>query len=214
MDWPYARHVEHLATTLFDQLRGLHGGGVFEQTVLSSAALLHDVGVAIDFYNHDEHSSYLIMNAELPGFTHREIALMALLARHHRRDSPDVAPFKGLLTPEDEDRVEKLSALLRLAEYLDRSRTQVIHSLTCRVQPRAVQLICHTHGDASTEVWSTPSHADLFQEVFKREVIIQTRPIKAARAATHVIDANRAATPEADPLWTRVREIMRLLRVA
>ena len=96
-----------------------------------------------------------------------------------------------MLTRQDEDCAEKLSALLRLAEYLDRSRTQVIHSLTCRVQPQVVQLICHTHGDASTEVWSTQRHADLFKHAFKRDVIIQTRPLKSARAAAHPIGAER-----------------------
>jgi exopolyphosphatase/guanosine-5'-triphosphate,3'-diphosphate pyrophosphatase len=119
----------------------------------------------------------------LPGFSHREIALMALLAQHHRRGSPDVTPFKGLLTHQDTERAEKLSALLRLAKYLDRSRTQAVHSLTCRVLPQAVQLNCQTHGDASTEVWSTQRHADLFKQAFKRDVVIQTRPIKAERAA-------------------------------
>jgi exopolyphosphatase/guanosine-5'-triphosphate,3'-diphosphate pyrophosphatase len=214
VDWPHARHVEHLAATLYDQLRGLHGGGAFERTILSSAALLHDVGVAIDFYNHDEHSAYLIMNAELPGFTHREIALMALLAQHHRRGSPDVSPFEGLLTHQDEDRAEKLSALLRLAEYLDRSRTQVIHSLTCRVLPQTVQITCHTRGDASAEVWSTERHADLFKQAFKRNVIIQTQPIKATRAAARSATIGMVTSPEAEPLWTRVREIMQLLKAA
>ena len=95
------------------------------------------------------------MNAELPGFTHREIALMALLAQHHRRGTPDVRPFKGVLTREDEERAARLSALLRLAEYLDRSRTQIVQDIKCRVQADAVQLVCYARGDASTEVWAT-----------------------------------------------------------
>ena len=120
-----------------------------------------------------------------------------------------IQAYQAIVARYDEDRKVAGTALLRLAEYLDRSRTQVIHHLTCRVQPRAVELICHTRGDASTEVWSTQSHTDLFKQAFKRDVIIQTRPIKSARVTARSIET--VATPEADPLWTRVREIMHLL---
>jgi exopolyphosphatase/guanosine-5'-triphosphate,3'-diphosphate pyrophosphatase len=69
------------------------------------------------------------MNAELPDFTRREIALMALLTLYHWRGKLDVRPFKGVLTRDDEDRAVKLGALLRLAEYLDRSRTEVVYNI-------------------------------------------------------------------------------------
>lgn len=208
--WTHARHVEALAVSLFDQLRSLHGGGIFERAILSGAALLHDIGVAIDYYNHDDHSAYLILNAELPGFTHREIALMALLAHYHRQGKPDVTPFKGVLTRDDEDRAAKLGALLRLAEYLDRSRTQVVRSIRCQVQASAVQIVCQVRGDATTEVWATERNADLFRQVFKRKVIVQTQPLKAVEAKPHPIGLE--AAPEAEPLWARVQEIRQLLQ--
>ncbi|HTP11861.1 MAG TPA: Ppx/GppA phosphatase family protein [Anaerolineae bacterium] len=208
--WTHARRVEALAVSLFDQLRPLHDCGSFERALLTGAALLHDVGVAIDYYNHDEHSAYLIMNAELPGFTHREIALMALLAYYHRRGRPDVTPFKGVLTRDDEERAAKLGALLRLAEYLDRSRTQVVRSIRCRIQESVVQLVCEVRGDATTEVWATERNADLFQHVFKREVEVVTQPLKAIKAVPQSIGLEVASTTE--PLWTRAQEISQLLK--
>ncbi|MBI5567198.1 MAG: hypothetical protein HY870_20030 [Chloroflexi bacterium] len=180
--------------------------------VLTSAALLHDAGVVIDFYHHDAHSAYLIMNAELPGFSHREIALMALLAQHHRRGTPDIAPFKGLLTREDEERAARLSALLRLAEYLDRSRTQIVQELKCRVSTETVTLICHARGDASTEQWATQRNADLFKQAFRRDLSVQMQPIKATKTAARPSDT---VTPlDSEPLLARVQEIMRLLNAA
>ena len=208
--WTHARHVEALAVSLFDQLRALHGCGLFERAILSGAALLHDVGVAIDYYNHDDHSAYLILNAELPGFSHREIALMALLAHYHRRGKPDVTPFKGVLTRDDEERAAKLGALLRLAEYLDRGRTQVVRSIRCRIQEASVQIMCQVRGDATTEVWATERNADLFKQAFKREVIVQTQPLKAAEASAQPIGWE--AVPTTEPLWVRVEEIRQLLK--
>jgi exopolyphosphatase/guanosine-5'-triphosphate,3'-diphosphate pyrophosphatase len=167
--------------------------------------------VAIDYYNHDDHSAYLILNAELPGFTQREIVLMALLAHYHRRGKPDVTPFKGVLTCDDEERAARLGALLRLAEYLDRSQTQVVRSIHCRIQDSSVQIVCRVHGEATMEVWATERNADLFKQVFKREVKVVTQPLKAVETVPQLIGVE--AAPTAEPLWTRAQKIAMLLKV-
>lgn len=216
INWAHARHVEMLALALFDQLRKLHHLGPFERSVLAGAALLHDIGVAIDFYDHDEHSAYLILNAELPGFTHREIALMATLTRYHRKGLPTVRSYAGLLTQQDEAGVKKLSALLRLAEYLERSRTQVVQSIECHVRAGAVHLTCYVRGDASTEVWSTERNADLFKQTFRHDLILHTELLPPAELAADSASTEEAVAPRQpaaadDPslLWTRVRELIK-----
>jgi exopolyphosphatase/guanosine-5'-triphosphate,3'-diphosphate pyrophosphatase len=207
VNWSHARHVETLAVSLFDQLHTLHHYGPFERSVLSSAALLHDIGVAIDFYNHDEHSAYLILNADLPGFTHREIALMSLLTRYHRSGTPNIQDFRGLLTKADEVRARKLSALLRLAEYLERSRTQVVQSITCRLRSQAVYLTCHVRGDASTEVWAADQNAGLFKQTFKRDLIIRSEALTEPEEFPAPIEP--ADSGEPDLLWARVKELIK-----
>lgn len=202
--WPHVRHVERLAVSLFDQLRSLHRYGAFERAVLSAAALLHDVGVVIDFYNHHEHSAKMLLNADLPGFSHREIALMSQLALYHRRGMPKAHPFAGLLTREDDERIERLSALLRLAEYLERSRTQVVQSVKCRVQNRTVQLTCRVRGDASTELWATERNADLFRQAFKRDLTIRTQVVDGRR------DEPVDHKPAQESIWERAKELMEL----
>ena len=64
----HAAHVRKLAVQLFDQLSEVHGYGVWERELLANAALLHDVGYIVNYYNHDKHSEYLIADSELPGF--------------------------------------------------------------------------------------------------------------------------------------------------
>jgi len=63
----HALHVRHLSLQLFDQLREVHGLGAAERELLAAAALVHDIGMAIDYYEHHEHSAYLILNADLQG---------------------------------------------------------------------------------------------------------------------------------------------------
>jgi exopolyphosphatase/guanosine-5'-triphosphate,3'-diphosphate pyrophosphatase len=204
LNWPHARHVEALAVSLFDQLRPLHGYGPPERATLSAAALLHDLGLAIDYYSHHEYSSRILLDADLPGFRHREVALMSQLVLYHRRGTPRVQPFPGLLTSEDDDRIRRLGGLLRLAEYLDRSRTQVIQGLRCRIRPRAVTLECLVRGDASTELWATERKSDLFQEAFRRGLILRMRRISARPPSPRPAQVREA------PLWLRMREVTAL----
>jgi exopolyphosphatase/guanosine-5'-triphosphate,3'-diphosphate pyrophosphatase len=47
--------------------------------------MLHDAGVMVDYNDHHRHGYYLVLNAGPPGFRHRELALVALLVRSHRK---------------------------------------------------------------------------------------------------------------------------------
>ena len=164
--------VRDLSLSLFDQLTDLHGYGTFERDVLSAAAWLHDVGVVVDYWEHHLHSAYIILNASLPGWSHRELALIALLARNHRKGSIGLAGLSGALDSGDVERVEKLSALLRLAEYLERGKTGVVTGVHVHVGPGWVQIEAAARGDASVEIWEANRNADLFQRAYSRELEI------------------------------------------
>ena len=59
-----------------------------ERELLWAAAMLHDVGTAVDYDDHHKHSRYLILNAGLPGYSPRETALIGQAARYHRKGQP------------------------------------------------------------------------------------------------------------------------------
>ena len=60
-----------------------------ERELLWATAMLHDIGVAVDYDDHHKHSRYLILNAGLPGFSPRETALIGQAARYHRKGIAD-----------------------------------------------------------------------------------------------------------------------------
>jgi exopolyphosphatase/guanosine-5'-triphosphate,3'-diphosphate pyrophosphatase len=164
----HANHVARLALSLFDQLERRHGYGAVERELLWAACQLHDIGTVVDYYDHHKHSAYIILNAGLPGFSHRETALVALLCQYHRKGTPDLKPYGKLFGKGDLDRLCRLAALLRLAEYLDRSRSQTVAGLTVsgtgkrlrlKVRPRA-------RADARVEVWEAQRNAGLFEAAF------------------------------------------------
>lgn len=167
----HAAKVRELALSMFDQLRPLHGYGDWERALLGYAATLHDIGLAVSYYDHHKHGAYLIINAALQGFTHREVALMALLVRYHRKGDPSVETFRDVLAPGDEQRLARLAALLRLAEYLERRKSQVIQGLTVEIGEH-VRMTTRAVGDATVEIWDANRGSGLFRKAFGREVEI------------------------------------------
>ena len=167
--YPYNAHNEHvkkLATELFDCLTDLHGYADWERELLGYAALIHDIGMAINYNDHHQHGFYLVLSAELPGFTHREQAILALLVRYHRKGSPDDCGLGAVLEKDDDKRIAKLASLLRLAEYLERSKAQLVKSLTCHVSDGYVQINVNAKADVSVELREARLSKDLFETAF------------------------------------------------
>lgn len=85
VDPPQAGRVQELADTLFDQLVHKLAGNVDEpRQYLAWAARLHEIGISIAHTGYHRHSAYILANADMPGFSTREQALLSLLVRAHR----------------------------------------------------------------------------------------------------------------------------------
>jgi exopolyphosphatase/guanosine-5'-triphosphate,3'-diphosphate pyrophosphatase len=178
----HSHHVAKLATRLFDQTRPLHGLGEQEREWLEYAALLHDVGYLINGRQHHKHAYYLIKNSDLYGLTAEEVEMIANIARYHRRALPHDKhqPLKSLAS-KDRRTLEILSALLRIADGLDRSHFSVIHNLDVKLgKPVIIQL--QTTGDPELEIWAARQRADLFEKVFHRPVQLVTCPSQGVPA--------------------------------
>ena len=95
--------------------------------LLEYAALLHDIGHAIEHDRHQRHTYYLIRASELLGFSPVEIETIALVARGHRKQAPRLSdPDVQTLPPANRRLVRGLAALLRVADALDRTHFGVI----------------------------------------------------------------------------------------
>ena len=139
---PHVAHVAHLALGLFDELAaaGLHAGDRVERELLWASALLHDIGMTIDYDDHHKHSRYLVLNAGLPGYR----------AARGRADRPGGAlPPQGRAVARDRSTrspqgrrgaAARMAALLRLAEDLERSRDQLVREAHVAVADGEVRL--------------------------------------------------------------------------
>ena len=170
-DEGHARQVAMISLALFDQLATLHQLPAASRPLLESAALLHDIGNAVSYQKHHKHTYYLIQNADIPGLADRERELVALVARYHRRGAPDRKhPGTELLSPSHFNLVKKLSALLRIADSLDRSHHQPVRGLTAAVRDGKVQVKVIAKGPLDLELWDVDRELAFFREVFGRSV--------------------------------------------
>jgi exopolyphosphatase/guanosine-5'-triphosphate,3'-diphosphate pyrophosphatase len=167
---PHTEHVAKLALELFDELAaaGLHPGDPIERELVWAAAMLHDIGMTVDYDDHHKHSRYLVLNAGLPGFSQREMALIGQAVRYHRKGMPSLGPFGALAEKGDDDRLHRMSALLRLAEDLERSRDQVVRGTEVAVDDGTVRLALQSDSDVRVARWAASREVDLFDRAFGR----------------------------------------------
>jgi exopolyphosphatase/guanosine-5'-triphosphate,3'-diphosphate pyrophosphatase len=170
----HTEHVLKLALELWDALAaaGLHEGRPAERELLTAAALLHDIGTAVDYDDHHKHSRYLILSAGLPGFSPRETALIGQMARYHRKGQPTMGMFSGLARRGDDAMLDRCAAVLRLAEQLERSRDQTVQGADVHLDDGRVELRLRSRGDASVGAWAAQRQADVFARAFGRELVV------------------------------------------
>ncbi len=167
--------VARLSLSMYDQLQEIHGYGKSEREYLWAAAMLHDIGTVIDYYDHHKHSAYIILNGGLPGFDHREIVIIAWLCLNHRRGKPNFSRYQTLLKKEERAMVYRLSSLLRLSEYLDRSRSQIVEDVRLETGGRKVRMkvVPQEGRDVTVELSEARNRVQLFEECFGRRLEIE-----------------------------------------
>jgi len=182
----HSRQVARLALDLFDQTQELHELGATDRELLEYAALLHDIGEHVAHDGHHRHAAYLVQHGRLRGFTPEEVALLGALGRWHRRGDARAADDLAPLDSDDEPRLRKLAALLRIADGLDRSRSQAVDAIDVQVGPSLVMVRLSSDRDTELEQWAAHRKRDLFDKVFGRDLEVTAHPsgTRAALAAS------------------------------
>jgi len=143
------------------------------------AALLHDIGMYVSLRAHHKHSQYLLASLQIFGLSDDETAIVSNIARYHRRGTPQLShvPYAAL---DRRDRlvVNKLAAILRLANALDAEHLQKVRDLHLLRHDPAWILEVDGAGDLTMEQLAATARADMFTETFGRTLIIRPMGVK------------------------------------
>ena len=170
----HGRAVAELAGRIHEQWAKPLGLLPEDRPLLETAARLQDVGYVINYDKHHKHSYHLIRNSRLPGIRGHDLELIANVARYHRGAFPK-KKHQNLtrLSPDDQVRVKKMAAILRLAGGLDRSRSQQVKDVIASVDDQAAHLVVVSNDDPQVDIWGAQRRTDLFEKVFDMPVRIR-----------------------------------------
>ncbi len=175
-DRQHCEHVARLTGRIFDQLQQKLPSHESEwmtphhRELLLAAAILHDVGYHVNYRRHHKHSYHLITHSEMPGFNQRELEIIALVARYHRRALPKQRHEAfSRLSVDDQLLVQRLAAILRMSDGLDRSHTASVSDVTLDLSSKCALFNVHSSTDPGVNLWGAARKSQLFQTVFDLE---------------------------------------------
>ena len=147
-----------------------------DRAILSDAALLHDIGYHINYEKHHKHSFHLISHADLLGMTPSEQIAIAHVARYHRGATPRRTHRAfSQLDKQLRTRITKLSAILRVADGLDRGHVGAVDHARVKFTSDVLRLNVVPVPDATStrlECWGASRKRGLLEEILERPVEI------------------------------------------
>lgn len=196
-DRRHCAHVAGLALQLFDQLAAHPATPLGPwrseeaRSLLETAAILHDCGYHINYARHHLHSHHLIIHSDMPGFSRRELDVVAAIARYHRASPPKPKHDAfSVLAREDRELVLALSAVLRITDGLDRTHTQRVHAVRLEHTPEHDEpWIIHVEAESDpvVDIWGAERKSDVFHSFFGStpRIVWSCDAASASRARTH-----------------------------
>ncbi len=177
-DPQHSQHITNLALAMFDGWQSLHKLDARWRLLLKTAALLHDIGITINYYSHARHSAYMIDNARIFGLSHKEQVMAAIIAGWHNGISRNLIKskqYKDILTATDMRRLGRMALLLALAESLDYSQTNQISSVRPSLGKKGALLSITSETVPSIELYQLKQQFKWFKKAFSKNLQLKTK---------------------------------------
>ncbi len=166
-----------LALAIFDSMKKVHGMGQRERLLLQIAVQLHDCGKYISLRDVAECSYQIIMATEIIGLSTQERQIIASAVRYNttefvyyeKNDDGSGLDRKRYVL------VAKLTAILRLANAMDRSHYQKVEGLRAVLKDRELQLNINSSRDVSLELGLLKDKVKFFEEVFGIRLVLRRK---------------------------------------
>lgn len=173
----HIHNLEELALQIFDRMKKISGLGSRERLLLQIAVILHNCGKYISLNNVSDCAYNIIMATEIIGLSHAERQIIANVVRFN---TSEFAYYDALASISDVSRDEylviaKLTAILRLANSLDRSHEQKFHDASVSLKENKLTISIATAEDITLEKIAMAEQAGFFEEVFNVTPVISQK---------------------------------------
>lgn len=168
----------NLCLDIFDSMKKVHGMGPRERLLLQIAALLHDCGKYISMGDVSECSYQIIMSTDIIGLSSLERRMIACAVRYNTSSFPDYDEIQAAGQGMDREcyiKIAKMTAILRLANAMDRSHCQKIKGIKTLLKDRELQMIMDSSQDLSLELGLLKDKTAFFEEVFGIRLVLRRK---------------------------------------
>jgi exopolyphosphatase/guanosine-5'-triphosphate,3'-diphosphate pyrophosphatase len=140
------------------------------QETLDHAATILDAGRSVDYYNRWEHAADIVLSADLRGFSHRSIALLAALISRAGRDRVSLRPYSALVDAADRQVIDRVAVVLVLADEVERRMAPGGNPVAALVERKRGGILLSL---PIPHDWQAADIADRFRRVFGRNLLVQ-----------------------------------------
>lgn len=169
--------IGRIALKIFDSTKKFHGMGKRERLLLQLAATLHDCGKYVSMTSPAQCGYNIIKSTEIIGISSIEQEIVACVVRFNHENYS----FRKLMSEESAlERaqcltVARLTAILRVANALDRSHKKKFTNMQIRTLGREMAINVETSKDISLEKGLFGQRAEFFEEVFGIRPVIKQK---------------------------------------
>ena len=166
--------MEKISLTIYDSIGKISGLGKRDRLILRLATILHDCGKYISMYNLSECSYEIIMATEIIGLSHAEREILANVVKHNHAYLDFDTDKAGIMSANEDAymRTAKLTAILRIANALDKSQKQKFSDIKASLKGDELILTVRTNKDITLEKGLCRERAEFFEEIFNVRPVI------------------------------------------
>ncbi len=170
--------VEKFALKIFDKMKKIHGMGQIEKKLLSTAAILHDIGKFVNYNDHEYHSYNLINGLDISILNIDELEVVANIALYHGKRTPTYTDDSYMRLPsETRVLISKLTAILRMADSLDKCEDGKVSDIDIKVESNKIVVTAICNQDMDLERWTFNVKSRFFEDVFGLKPIIKLKRV-------------------------------------